>query len=44
MKENHYSYVQKKKRRKKNTYMYRNVTAEVFFYIQCNHELLLGTG
>lgn len=40
MKANRYSYVQNK-----NTYMYRSVTPRrSFFYIQCNHEILLGTG
>lgn len=40
-KANRYSYVQNK-----NTYMYRSVTLwrSFFFYIQRNHELLLGTG
>lgn len=40
MKANRYSYVQNK-----NTFMYRSVTLQrSFFYIQCNHEILLGTG
>lgn len=40
MKAIRYSYVQNK-----NTYMYRSVTLRMsFFYIQCNHEILLGTG